>query len=497
MLFNSFSFLIFFPIVMIVYFTIPNKFRKIWLLAASYYFYMCWNAIYALLILAVTVASYLGGRWISYADKKRNEKTFFSRKTEFIFIIVLLLGILFIFKYFNFAMRNIFILLTPFGISLGEGASFSLVLPVGISFYTFQALGYLIDVYRHDTPVEENFIQYALFVSFFPQLVAGPIERSNHLLRQLDVPAEFDYAKVRKGLLLMLWGFFEKILIADAAAIVVNQVYDNYMQYSAGMLVFATILFGIQIYCDFGGYSHIAIGAAQVLGIQLMDNFKQPYFATSVQDFWRRWHISLSTWFRDYVYIPLGGSHCSKAKTYRNLFLTFLVSGLWHGASWSFVLWGTLHGLYQIVGNITKKGRTAIRSFFHLKETNWLYRLLQTFLTFVLCDFAWIFFRAQSIKSSVAIIRRMCDLQVLSQLFRGTVFELGGGRQQILQLFGCIMILFVVDFLHEHKVSLRTRFLTQKAPIRWGSYALILLLFLISFVQGYGGQAAEFIYFQF
>ena len=322
MLFNSYNFLIFFPIVTLIYFIIPQKTRYIWLLVSSYYYYMCWNAKYVLLIVFSTVVTYASGIVMERLRNSRIEQDQKEKKMKQVILISIIinLAILFFFKYFGWCLDNIS---TVFKHSIT--LPFDIILPVGISFYTFQALGYTIDVYRGDIRVERNILKYALFVSFFPQLVAGPIERSKNLLGQLDCSAPFNYENVRSGLQLMLWGFFEKIVIADKVAIMVNTVYNNPGEYSGSTIAFATVLFAIQIYCDFGGYSHIAIGAARVLNITLMDNFKQPYFALSIKDFWRRWHISLSTWFRDYLYIPMGGSHCSKARkisTYLSLLLS-------------------------------------------------------------------------------------------------------------------------------------------------------------------------------
>lgn len=295
MLFNSFSFLVFFPIVVGIYFIIPKKFRQYWLLIASYYFYMNWNAVYAILIFGITVIGYVGGvlldRMETGVHKDDAVKVARNRKLCMVICAMLSLGILFTFKYLNFAVDNINRMLQIAGSSAQISNSISLILPVGISFYTFQALGYVIDVYRKDMPAEKNFMRYALFVSFFPQLVAGPIERSKNLLKQLEKPTTFDYESARRGLMLMLWGYFEKMWIADRVAILVDNVYQNYGNYSAGMIILATALFSIQIYCDFGGYSHIAIGAAKVLGIDLMANFRQPYFSTSIKEFWNRWHI--------------------------------------------------------------------------------------------------------------------------------------------------------------------------------------------------------------
>ncbi len=494
MLFNSFEFLVFFPIVVGIYFVLPKKMRQLWLLIASYYFYMSWDAVYALLIFGVTLISYLGARGLEFWMTQGAER---RRKICLSVCAVTVLGILFLFKYLDFVIESVNRLAILSGSSLEVSLPFSLVLPVGISFYTFQGLGYLIDVYRREIPAEKNFLKYALFLSFFPQLVAGPIERSGNLLHQLEEPAEFDYDSAKNGLLLMVWGFFEKMWIADTVAVVVNLIYDNYWEYTAGAVLFATILFGIQIYCDFGGYSHIAIGAAQVLGIRLMDNFRQPYFATSVQDFWRRWHISLSSWFRDYVYIPLGGNRCGKCRAYVNLLVTFLLSGLWHGAGWNYVVWGGLHGVYQIAGRMTKKLREHIREKLHIRKDQKFYRLLCILITFGLCDLAWLFFRAPDMERALAMLHFMADRQVIGQMVDVVCAIPGLEPIQSARMLLAIAVLFLVDFLHEKGVEIRKWFCARGTLFRWGSYMLIWAGFLIALVQDYGRPAQEFIYFQF
>lgn len=500
MLFNSFSFLIFFPVVLGVYFIIPKKAKQLWLLVASYFFYMNWNAVYAVLILGITVIGYVGGILLERADAGGTaEQAAVQRKRKFYMLVaaVLSLGILFTFKYLNFAIENINRLFAMTGSSFAVTAV-DIVLPVGISFYTFQALGYVIDVYRRDVAVEKNFLRYALFVSFFPQLVAGPIERSRNLLHQLKEPAKFDYDAAKNGLLLMLWGYFEKMWVADRLAILVDTVYNDYGNYSAGMIVLATMLFSVQIYCDFGGYSHIAIGAAQVLGIRLMDNFRQPYLATSIKEFWNRWHISLSTWFRDYLYFPLGGSRCSKPKAYRNLMITFLVSGLWHGASWHYVVWGGLNGFYQIVGRMTKQMREKLRAKLHIREDGMPLRIFQTVITFLLASFAWLFFRADGLGSAYGMLQRTLTNGVwFEQLFNGTIFMMGLSRLGVYQLIFAIIVLVAVDICHERGVSFRKWIAARPIVVRWGIYMVTLLAFLVLVIQNYGRPAAEFIYFQF
>lgn len=344
MLFNSYNFMLFFPIVLLVYFVIPKKLRYIWLLVVSYYFYMGWNAKYAALIAFSTIITWLSGVLQGQIQKFDTDDDIKIKHKKIVvaFSFIINLGILIFFKYFDFIFNNINFALKHFG-----GAQltnhFDIILPVGISFYTFQALGYTVDVYRRDIEPERNILRYALFVSFFPQLVAGPIERSKNLLtqvRNVEHIKLWNYDRVTSGAVLMLWGFFQKMVIADRAAILVDTVYNSYWTYGTIELIIATVLFAIQIYCDFGSYSMIAIGVAKVMGFELMENFNAPYFSRSIKEFWRRWHISLSTWFRDYLYIPLGGSRCSKIKKYRNLMITFLVSGLWHGANWGFIAWG-------------------------------------------------------------------------------------------------------------------------------------------------------------
>lgn len=336
MLFNSIDFLIFFPIVTAIFFVIPRKLKTLWLLVTSYYFYMSWNPKYAALIAISTVITFISGVLIE------KTKGWYGKKLVVITSLVSNLVILGIFKYADFALQTLSLIISQMGLETID-KRLDLLLPVGISFYTFQALSYTIDVYRGNIKAERNVLRYALFVSFFPQLVAGPIERSGNLLCQIQKLAEtklWDFVRVREGLLLMTWGLFQKLVIADRASILVNQVYSNYRDYGFLELVIASVLFAFQIYCDFGGYTNIARGAARVMGISLMQNFQQPYFAANIRDFWRRWHISLTSWFTDYLYIPLGGNRKGTVRQYVNILIVFGLSGLWHGASWHFVAWG-------------------------------------------------------------------------------------------------------------------------------------------------------------
>ena len=342
MIFNSFQYMIFLPVVFLLHWLIPSRHRWILLLIASYYFYMSWNAKYVVLILFTTLVSYLAAILIEATDSARKKKIILFGT------LITCLGVLGVFKYFNFFAETLSNLFQAFSIPL-HPVTLKLLLPVGISFYTFQTLSYVIDVYRGTIRAEHHFGIYATFVSFFPQLVAGPIERSGNLLHQIRDDREFDYFTAREGLRLMAWGYFKKIALADTLAVYADIIYNNVQANHGLALIIATLFFSIQIYCDFSGYSDIAIGSAKLFNIRLMENFRSPYLSCSVREFWSKWHISLSTWFRDYVYIPLGGNRVSKGRHKINLMITFLVSGLWHGANWTFVLWGGLHGFAQVL----------------------------------------------------------------------------------------------------------------------------------------------------
>ena len=498
MLFNSFQFLLFFPIVVFLFFLIPNRFQCAWLLICSYFFYMCWNPKYALLMAASTLLTYWSGRLIDWSKNKKNEqKAMFEQRLWVFLSFAINLSILFLFKYFDFAVDSINRILAVLNIQILQ-PRFDVLLPVGISFYTFQALSYTVDVYRGEMEAEKSIIKYALFVSFFPQLVAGPIERSPALLVQFHTPHRFDYDKVKNGLLLMMWGFFQKLIIADRAAILVDAVYNNPTVYSGFPIIVATLLFAVQIYCDFSGYSAIAIGAAQVMGFQLMENFRQPYFATTITDFWRRWHISLSMWFRDYLYIPLGGNRCSKAKKYRNLLVTFLVSGLWHGASWNYVAWGGLHGLYQIIGAVTMPFRERMLRCLGFSKDSQLVRSVRQIVTFLLVDFAWLFFRCTSLRNGLLMIQQMFFHTDLADALQLSSYMLAGGKVDFLILLFGIFVLFVADAIKNRRnVQFRAILAQQKMPVRWIAYYTFVLLLLLCGVVLMDATQAQFIYFQF
>lgn len=493
MIFNSMHFLLFFPIVVLIYFIIPKRVKYIWLLVCSYYFYMSWNAKYAILIAGSTVITWAGGVLIEKASKQN------IRKMCLVAVLLSNLGILFFFKYFDFFLENINRVLAHINGKVLE-IPFDVLLPVGISFYTFQALGYTIDVYRGDIKAEKNILRYALFVSFFPQLVAGPIERSKNLLKQVNVDHSFEWERAKKGLLLMLWGFFQKIVIADRIALCVTNVYNNYTVFSGVQIALATALFAVQIYCDFAGYSEIAIGAAQVMGFDLMQNFQTPYFSKSVAEFWRRWHISLSTWMRDYIYIPLGGNRCGKLRKYFNLMVTFLVSGLWHGASWNYIVWGGLNGFYQVAGDATKKIREGIKKKCRINTECFSYRLFQMAITFVLIDFAWLFFRAPSMSAALHMIwHGLHSIGPMSWLDTNNILgitTLGMGEKDFYVMLLSIIILVVVDYFR-NRFSIRQKLEKQNAVFRWAIYYIAIFVILIFGIYGAEFDASSFIYFQF
>ena len=496
MLFNSFSFLIFFPVVLAVYFIIPRKARYIWLLAASYFFYMSWNPGYALLLLLSTAITYIGSLLLDKCSDRPGH-----RKTVAAVVLIANLGILFLFKYLNFAVDTLQRVLERIGVTLAE-PGFSLLLPVGISFYIFQAVGYLIDVYRGDLEPERNFLRYALFVSFFPQLVAGPIERSTNLLPQLNQLEKmklWEGDRVRDGAIVMLYGYILKMVIADRAAILVDTVFDvfTYSQYQGITVWVAAILFSLQIYCDFAGYTYIAIGASKVLGINLMNNFDTPYLATSIKDFWDRWHISLTTWFRDYLYFPLGGSRKGKLRKYINIMIVFTFSGLWHGASWHYVAWGVVHGVMRVAGELTQKLRERILGILHVKTDVLSYKAFRVLVTFVLVTVAWVFFRAASLRQALDIIISMFTRWNPWVLFDGSLLGIGLDGKDWNVLLAAILFLAVIECFRYKKVPLVGTFAQQNLLFQMLVFYLGIMAVVIFGVYGPNYNATQFIYFQF
>ena len=438
MTFNSWEFLLFYPIVALLYFVLPRKLKWPMLLVASYYFYMCYQAELVFLIFGTTLVSWVASNIIE-RSKSRRVKRFWLAVTLFV-----CLGVLFFYKYFNFLSGSVTGILGSLGVEIGS-FTLDLLLPVGISFYTFQTLSYVIDVYRGDIKTERNFFFYALFVSFFPQLVAGPIERPDNLIPQLRESHKWSSDNAIKGAKHMIVGFFKKVCVADTVAVYVNSVYNNAEAATGAGVIIATVLFALQIYCDFSGYTDIAIGCARVMGIRLMKNFDHPYSATSIKEFWSRWHISLSTWFRDYLYIPLGGNRRGRVRQIFNLFIVFLVSGLWHGAAWTFVVWGAVHGIYQIIGNLTWKGRNRLLGRIGLTERSALVVWVRRAVTFLLVSFAWIFFRANSIGDAGLLLTRLFTEAGWQTPLGDALSSMGLGAVQIMMTLASFIVLLLID----------------------------------------------------
>ena len=496
MLFNSVEFLIFFPFVVLIYFLIPDKWKHYWLLVASYFFYMSWNARYALLILFSTIVTYFCALLLEKAQIQGSTE----RRKKWIVLtsLILNLSLLVYFKYFNFLLSTVENAFALFHVQL-QIPRFDILLPVGISFFTFQALGYTIDVYRGEIPAEHDFFRYALFVSFFPQLVAGPIERSGNLLKQLSTPHRFSYERTKEGLLLMLWGYFLKIVLADRIAIFIDMVYGDVTGFNGWYCMLATALFAIQIYCDFSGYSVIAMGAAKILGIRLMENFDAPYFSTSVAEFWRRWHISLTSWFRDYLYIPLGGSRRGKARKYLNVLIVFLVSGLWHGASFTFIAWGGINGIFQIIGELLMPIRRKAAEILNQHIESFVHRVISCFVTFILVDFSWIFFRAATFRDAVAVIRQILSpgdpaLLVTDLLARANP---RAAVTECLFVILCLLLLYFADALKRRGIALRSKIMAQDTWFQSLFFVAAVCGILLFGVWGPGYKEASFIYFQF
>jgi alginate O-acetyltransferase complex protein AlgI len=480
MIFNSFQFVFFFLIVTISYFVLPHKYRWGWLLAASCYFYMVFVPVYILILGFTIVVDYFAGRLIENESGKR-------RRLFLIMSLIANIGVLAIFKYYNFLNDNLSALLHGVGYQ-NPIPYLSILLPIGLSFHTFQAMSYTIEVYRGHQKAEKHFGIYALYVMFFPQLVAGPIERPQNMIHQFHERHFFDYQRISDGLKLMLWGFFKKLVVADRLSIFVDAIYNNADYHSGVTLLVATIFFSIQIYTDFSAYSDIAKGSAKVLGFELMTNFKRPYFSTSVSEFWSRWHISLSTWFRDYLYISMGGNRVSVPRWYFNLFFVFLISGLWHGANWTFLIWGALNGFYLIMELVLKKPLDRFQSIIGLNKLPSLKRIIQTSITFLLICLAFLFFRANSVSHAWLIIKKIVSLN--GPLYIGdTRNEMHAFVYSVL----VIVLLFCIEWVQEYRPGKWLVFRSPNIALRYLSYACLLIIILLIGVFD-GGQ---FIYFQF
>lgn len=476
MTFLSAPFFCFFPVTVLVYFLLPRRGKNLWLLLASWFFYLCAKPVYLTLLLVVIATSYLTGRILA------------GRKSRGALAACLGLDIvlLFLFKYLHFALSLAGQLLRAAGADFSTPA-LEILLPVGISFYLFQAMGYVIDVYRGKVEAEESFLLYALFLSFFPQVVSGPIGRADELLPQFRTEHPFDYDRFRKGLLRFLWGAFQKMVLADRLAVLVNTVYAAPGEFGALQLMGAAVAFSFQIYCDFSGYTDMALGVAQSMGFTLRENFAQPYFARSISDFWRRWHISLTSWFRDYLYIPLGGSRKGTVRKFLNVLIVFALSGLWHGAAVTFVVWGALNGLYQVAGAVTQPARERIFGALHLGREKRLRQGIQLLTTFGLTTVAWVFFKASSLGTASAILRGM---------LHGPLWvyqSMGLDRWELLAAAAGLLVLLAVD-LRAARRDLAGEWLSAPRPVRWLVLWGLLFACLIFGSYGTGYDAQAFLY---
>jgi D-alanyl-lipoteichoic acid acyltransferase DltB (MBOAT superfamily) len=471
MLFNSLHFLLFFPVVCLLYWVLPQKFRNGLLLLAGYYFYISYKPIFAVLLLFSTVTTWLSGIYIAKSTTVR------TKKIILITTLIANLLILFVFKYFGFLSTSINQLFDVCHIRM-QLPTLYFLLPIGISFYTFQVIGYLVDVFRGIIKPERNFWTYALFVSFFPQLVAGPIERAKNLLPQFHHKHIFDGNQFFDGTKMMVWGYFMKLCIADRVAPYVDAVFNSYTMHNGYSLLLGTFFFSFQVFCDFAGYSLIAMGVAKCMGFNLMQNFNRPYLSPNIKTFWHRWHISLSTWLKDYLYIPLGGSRCGFFRHIFNLFITFVISGLWHGANWTFLAWGAIHGIWMVADMLKNRFLSNINIRYPLQQ------VVHIGLTFIVVMFAWVFFRAHSIFGAFIILKKIFTEH--GMLYRGE------GIPEILLALFCICILMFKEIKDE--MGLNIHFIHNKHH----AISVISLALMISFIlltAQFSGEA--FIYFQF
>ena len=470
MLFNSVEFAIFLPVVAIVYFIIEAKAKShtasnVWLVFVSYFYYMYADARYGLLLAAVTLVSYGSGYLLRYVVHETR-----MRKKLLILTVVLLIGTLFFFKYAGFLSSLI-----------AKDKALQIILPVGISFYIFQSLTYVFEIYQGKTEAAVSFISYAAFASFFPVLLSGPIEKSSHLLPQFEEEHHFDYERIRHGLIRMAYGYFLKLVIASRIAIAVDLIYDNYMDVTGYQLLLATCLYSVQIFCDFASYSTIAIGTAEILGFKLTENFTQPFFTDSCATFWRHWHITLNNWFKDYVYIPLGGNRKGTLRKYLNIFIVFTLSGMWHGADITYILWGMISGLFQIMEALI----APLRAHFP--------RRLKVFFTFMLFTFSMFLFRSDDIAQAGIIIGKVFTQFEISSILTTSPFELGLGVFNMLYLIAGMIVLIIYDVINERTGDAASYIAAKKTPVRWAIYYLFVVMILGSASIG----AQQFIYFKF
>jgi D-alanyl-lipoteichoic acid acyltransferase DltB (MBOAT superfamily) len=487
MLFNSLEFALFFPVVTILFFLLPHRFRWLLLLLASCFFYMFFKPVYILILLFTIVIDYYAGIWIARQQDKK------KKKRLLLLSIFANVSVLVVFKYYNFFAENINIVLG--NLHTGDIPLLKILLPIGLSFHTFQAMSYTIEVYRGNQQPEKHFGIYALYVMFYPQLVAGPIERPQNILHQFHEEKKFNYDNARSGLILIAWGLFKKVVIADRLALFVNQAYANPHEYTGLPLIVSTIFFAFQIFCDFSGYSDIAIGSARCMGYNLMTNFDRPYQATSIGEFWRRWHISLSTWFRDYVYIPLGGNKVSKPRWYFNILVVFLLSGIWHGANWTFLVWGGLHGIYLVTESELYAKYPGLK-----QPTGKAAIFFKRALVFALVTVAWVFFRAQNVSQAWYVISNFfTDLPAQVKM---AISNINYARFYLLYVSQkgsdfyiagiAILLMMLVHRLQQRK-QVDEWILEKRTSYRWSFYYALVIVFVCFGVF----NRSEFIYFQF
>ena len=471
MIYNSFNFIVLFPLIFLLYYIIParcQRGRNVFLLAVSYLLYLNWKPVYALILLGVTLVTYYGARLIEKNERKKQIMVLGA--------VLSLLPLLF-FKYFNFINEQVYVVLSALGLRYDlHGLNWAI--PIGISYFTFQALGYLFDVYYKKIEAEKDFLTYALFISFFPSILSGPINKASLVIPQLkNMRPYFNYGKAVGGLKMLLWGMFMKVVVADRVALYVDTILPNYMNYTGVTCFAASLFYTIQIYADLAGYSLMAIGVGKVLGFELTENFRRPYFAVSVTDFWRRWHISLSTWLKDYVYIPMGGSRCSKLRNYWNIFMTFLVSGVWHGANWTFIVWGMCHGITQIIEKAIGQQKC---------EYGWFGKSIKIIITFLLVNFSMIFVRMPSLGDVCGVIAHIFDVH------QSMALEITSKHIFVLMMMGTIL-LFIKDWTDEFAPNKLRLFENKNHIVRWGSYLSVIILILLTGVF----DAGQFIYATF
>jgi D-alanyl-lipoteichoic acid acyltransferase DltB (MBOAT superfamily) len=477
-LFNSIDFAVFLPLVFAIYWLIPSKRYKLQngvIFVASYVFYGWWDWRFLTLIFFSTTVDFYLSKYLSTTENETRRKFLLACS------VIVNLGLLAVFKYLNFFLESFVTAYQLFGTGF-EYDRIHIILPVGISFYTFQTLSYTIDVYRRKIQPSHDFLAFGAFVSFFPQLVAGPIERASNMLPQFNSLRKFDFIAAKDGLRQILWGLFIKMLIADQAAVYVNLIYGDHESYSGSTLLIGSILFAFQIYCDFAGYSHIAIGVGKLFGIQLMSNFAFPYFSRDIAEFWRRWHISLSTWFRDYVYIPLGGSRVGKAMAIRNITIVFVVSGFWHGANWTFIIWGFLHALFYLPLFLSGKNRENLAPITSGGYVPVFSDLLKILSTFLLTTLAWVFFRSESVSQAV---------DILINIFSSTFFSIPEIRP--IFFFLLLIVFILVEWIGRHdQYAVEKTMNLMPRYLRWALYYS-----MIAFLLNSGTVEQDFIYFQF